>query len=203
MFANFCRSKKKQLLVKNKKFIQEEVTAWINHKINTNASVTYSDGTADYTDFRYNSAKCKRDVGYIVDAWINDLSKGGNIETRRMASSYLAGAVNAVNKTNNSNNTVNQIAQTNAALEFAIRFHMSGEGRKELVFNLPNAVFFTQNRPEGLQKQMAMASYLRKELKGLFFNIFPQNKDYIKTRNQYRLYLGVYLLLFITYILSK
>ncbi len=107
------------LLVKNKKFIQEEVTAWINHKINTNASVTYSDGTADYTDFRYNSAKCKRDVGYIVDAWINDLSKGGNIETRRMASSYLAGAVNAVNKTNNSNNTVNQIAQTNAALEFA------------------------------------------------------------------------------------
>ena len=42
-----------------------------------------------------------------------------------------------------------------------------------------------------------------KELKGLFFNIFPQNKDYLKTRNQYRLYLGVYLLLFITYILSK
>ena len=36
-----------------------------------------------------------------------------------MASSYLAGAVNAVNKTSNSNNTVNQIAQTNAALEFA------------------------------------------------------------------------------------
>ena len=42
-----------------------------------------------------------------------------------------------------------------------------------------------------------------KELKGLFFNIFPENKDYIKTRNQYRLYLVVYLLLFITYILIK
>ena len=107
------------LLFKNKKFIQEEVTAWINYQINSDASVSYSDGTANFTNFRYNSEKCKRDVGYIVDAWINDLSKGGNIETRRMASSYLAGAVNAVNKTDNSNNTVNQIAQTNAALEFA------------------------------------------------------------------------------------
>ena len=42
-----------------------------------------------------------------------------------------------------------------------------------------------------------------KELKGLFFNIFPQNNYYIKTRNQYRLYLGVYLFLFIIYVLIK
>ena len=42
-----------------------------------------------------------------------------------------------------------------------------------------------------------------KELKGLFFNIFPENDAYIKVRNQYRLYLMVYLLLFIFYILTK
>ena len=42
-----------------------------------------------------------------------------------------------------------------------------------------------------------------KELKGLFLNIFPDNKDYIKTRNHYRLYLGVYLFLFIIYVLIK
>ncbi len=42
-----------------------------------------------------------------------------------------------------------------------------------------------------------------KELKGLFFNIFPQNNDYIKIRNQYRIYLSVYLLLFIFYITTK
>ena len=42
-----------------------------------------------------------------------------------------------------------------------------------------------------------------KELKGLFFNIFPNNNHYIKTRNQYRLYLGVYLFLFIIYALIK
>ena len=42
-----------------------------------------------------------------------------------------------------------------------------------------------------------------KELKGLFFNIFPENDEYIKVRNQYRIYLMVYLLLFIIYILTK
>ena len=42
-----------------------------------------------------------------------------------------------------------------------------------------------------------------KELKGLFFNIFPEGDQYIKVRNQYRIYLMVYLLLFIIYILTK
>ena len=42
-----------------------------------------------------------------------------------------------------------------------------------------------------------------KELKGLFFNIFPEDDQYIKVRNQYRIYLMVYLLLFIVYILTK
>ena len=42
-----------------------------------------------------------------------------------------------------------------------------------------------------------------KELKGLFFNIFPENTVYLKARNQYRLYLLVYLLLFLIYIVIK
>jgi len=42
-----------------------------------------------------------------------------------------------------------------------------------------------------------------KELKGLFFNISPENPDYLKVRNQYRLYLLVYLLLFLIYIVIK
>ncbi len=42
-----------------------------------------------------------------------------------------------------------------------------------------------------------------KELKALFFNIFPEDDTYIKVRNQYRIYLMVYLLLFIVYILTK
>ena len=39
-----------------------------------------------------------------------------------------------------------------------------------------------------------------KELRGLFFNLFPEDKIYLKIRNQYRIYLAVYLLLFIIYL---
>jgi len=99
------------ILAQNKKFIQEEVTYWINHNVGN------AGGAGIWNNFDYSSAKCKRDVGYIVDAWINDLSRGGNIETRRMASSYLAGMTNAVGSAGLG--TVDQIAQTNAAIEFA------------------------------------------------------------------------------------
>ena len=39
----------------------------------------------------------------------------------------------------------------------------------------------------------------KKEIVGLFTNLYPGNKDYITTRNQYRIYLLIYLLLFILY----
>lgn len=39
----------------------------------------------------------------------------------------------------------------------------------------------------------------KKEIVGLFGNMYPENKDYLQTRNQYRIYLAVYLLLFIVY----
>lgn len=39
----------------------------------------------------------------------------------------------------------------------------------------------------------------RKELKGLFSKISSKNKDYIKTRNNYRIYLIIYGMLFLVY----
>jgi len=39
----------------------------------------------------------------------------------------------------------------------------------------------------------------KKELEGLFSNIFPDNKEYIKTRNYYRIYLFIYMILFLIY----
>lgn len=41
--------------------------------------------------------------------------------------------------------------------------------------------------------------YFVKETKGLFMNLYPNNKDYLKMRNFYRFYLLVYLLLFIAW----
>ena len=38
-----------------------------------------------------------------------------------------------------------------------------------------------------------------KEIKGLFGNLYPENRDYIKQRNFYRFYLAIYTALFIAY----
>ncbi|WP_210423592.1 hypothetical protein [Croceivirga thetidis] len=40
-----------------------------------------------------------------------------------------------------------------------------------------------------------------KEIKGLFGNIYPENKEYKRFRNFYRFYLSIYLVLFIAYLI--
>ena len=42
-----------------------------------------------------------------------------------------------------------------------------------------------------------------KEIKALFGNMYPENKEYLKFRNFYRFYLAIYFLLFIAYTLFK
>ena len=39
-----------------------------------------------------------------------------------------------------------------------------------------------------------------KEIKGLLFNIYPEDDKYLKSRNLYRIYLIIYLILFIIYL---
>ena len=43
----------------------------------------------------------------------------------------------------------------------------------------------------------------KKEIVGLLFNLYPENKEYIKTRDNYRLYLFVYLIIFLVYYFYK
>lgn len=43
----------------------------------------------------------------------------------------------------------------------------------------------------------------KKEILALFGNMYPENTDYLKTRNFYRIYLTVYLALFLIYNLVK
>jgi len=51
------------LLVENKEFIQNETIAYLS---------------SSWSDFYYSESKCKRDVGYIIDAVATDLKYGGN-----------------------------------------------------------------------------------------------------------------------------
>ena len=75
-----------------------------------------------------------------------------------------------------------------------------------LLWGIPSTFFFNLFRKIVYQTddwKINIKPVFIKELKGLFFNIFPEDDAYIKVRNQYRIYLMVYLLLFIVYILTK
>ena len=58
------------LLTANKTFIQKELVAWIQANIDG--------GGAGFVGYTYNSEKCERDSGYIIDALAKDLRYGGN-----------------------------------------------------------------------------------------------------------------------------
>ena len=58
------------LLSNNKTFIQKEATAWIADQVTA--------GAPGFVGYTYNQEKCERDVGYIIDAYLNDLRYGGN-----------------------------------------------------------------------------------------------------------------------------
>jgi len=70
-------------LTNNKEFIKEEANAWVQYQIDNDI--------APFVNYTYNAtvqAKCKRDIGYLIDAWLVDLTGGGNAETIRIARQY-------------------------------------------------------------------------------------------------------------------
>lgn len=71
-----------RLLEMNRRFIQREIVEWTDYQIANN--------TAPFTSgFTYDSKKCERDMGYIIDAFIYDLTHGGNVKSREVALSYV------------------------------------------------------------------------------------------------------------------
>lgn len=71
-----------------------------------------------------------------------------------------------------------------------------------LVWGIPSTYFRSKFRKivyETEDWKINIKPLFIKEIKGLFMNLFPEDKNYLKTRNYYRLYLFIYLLLFITY----
>ena len=99
--TNVINPNAEALVFGNRTFIQDETVAWLNDQIETNVGI--------WLGFTYNEDKCYRDTGLIVDAMVNDLGRGGNIETIRAAKSYWA---------NYASRIVGQTQQTVAALTF-------------------------------------------------------------------------------------
>ena len=77
----------RRLLIANKEFIKEEVYRWIQVQISGNISPF----TSAYT---YDSAACKRDIGFIVDALRYDITYGTNLSTITAARAYFEGTSN-------------------------------------------------------------------------------------------------------------
>jgi len=78
----------RRLILANKAFLVSEVSAWINAQISGNIS--------PFVGFVYGGTgqtKCERDVGYIVDALVYDLTYGGNLATQIAARSYYSNGV--------------------------------------------------------------------------------------------------------------
>lgn len=63
-----------RLLEDNKEFIKAEVIAWLNF---------------NYSTFSYDQAKCKRDVGLIIDAVLADLVFGSNFQSTFAGLAYI------------------------------------------------------------------------------------------------------------------
>ena len=94
-----------KLLVDNRRFIQEEVLAWIENEIND------GDNADDFADtFTFDRDYCFRDIGLIIDAVSFDLTYVGNSKTVDAALSYWNGATSRV---------AGQQSETVAAINFA------------------------------------------------------------------------------------
>jgi hypothetical protein len=71
------------LLLQNKNWIITELLSWTQYQINNNLS-------GFTTAYSFNSLKTARDTGYILDALIYDLSRGGNSQTVSTTLAYFA-----------------------------------------------------------------------------------------------------------------
>ena len=71
----------RKVIKENKKFLQEEVISYI---------------TANYPAIKYSKTICRRDVGYIVDAVVYDMTYGGNTQSINAGLAYYDGSSGAL-----------------------------------------------------------------------------------------------------------
>ena len=71
-----------------------------------------------------------------------------------------------------------------------------------LVWGLPLTYYRSKFRKIVYQTDSWMINFkplFWKELKGIFGNLYPENREYLKMRNFYRAYLSIYVILFVFY----
>ena len=69
------------LIEANKKFIAEEAVAYIQYNVTHNVP--------PFVGYVYSQTKCRRDIAYVIEAYINDLRHGSNQQTLFVANLTL------------------------------------------------------------------------------------------------------------------
>ena len=98
--------KARRLLELNRQFIQREIVEWTDWQI-ANAAVG-----SIWESFTYSESFCERDMGYLVDALVWDITHGGNVRTREAALRYFTEA--------GLNYVAGQEAQTVASINYGL-----------------------------------------------------------------------------------
>ena len=73
------------LLDANKKFIQEEIIAYIAYNVANNI--------APFVYYTYNAEKCRRDISYVLEGYISDLRHNSNRQTVYNAGKYFENGI--------------------------------------------------------------------------------------------------------------
>ena len=71
-----------------------------------------------------------------------------------------------------------------------------------MIWSIPSTYFRSKFRKIVYQTydwKINIKPLFKKEIVGLFTNMYPDNANYLKSRNHYRIYLAIYLILFIIY----
>lgn len=80
-----------RVLRESRTLLQDDVVAWVDLNI--------TQQLAGYTLSAENKAKCRRDVGFILDALDFDLQNGSSLRTREYALKYYVGAQSVLSRT--------------------------------------------------------------------------------------------------------
>ena len=86
-------SSARNILFNNKAYLQAEIVAYIDQQIAANINNPLS----IWYDLDIDGSACSRDVGYIIEAVVYDLTYGGNSQTIDAGSAYFLGALGILN----------------------------------------------------------------------------------------------------------
>ena len=104
----------KKLLEMNRNFIQNEVLEYIHYNVELNTTTT-PDATSIWYNLTFLDDRAHRDIGFVVDSLVYDISHGGNVKSRGWANTRFDALVESENTASDSYPKVDLTSATELA----------------------------------------------------------------------------------------